>query len=300
MSDAKHRERIRQELKEAGATKYGLTKRSAKELPRFIHEDEHIGGVIYGQTNQGSAMMVATDRRILFIDKKPLFLTADELTYDIVSGFRSNNTGMIITTATLHTRMGDYTFRYVNQKALNKFQSFIEKRRIELLGDTSNAQRQSTMDKPPEAPPREKRKHNVIGEEDIEFLGKNDVGVLSTIDREGTVHGAVVSYVVEPNGAIYVLTKSDTTKARNIRTNGQVAFTVFDKYELTTMQINGLASVETDQDTKNNIFHKINRPRETSIGSSLAPVARLNAGSFVVMRIDIMEASLRKYVERNS
>lgn len=104
MTDA-HISRVRQELKAVGVTRHGLAKPESKELPRVLHDDEHIGGVIYGQIGSGnSAMLVATDRRVIYLDHRALFMTTDEMTYDVVSGVRSTTAGPF-TAIILHTRI---------------------------------------------------------------------------------------------------------------------------------------------------------------------------------------------------
>lgn len=69
-----HRQRVISELKNAGMTTYGTMKMETEKLPSIIHDDEHIGGVVYGRTTGekiGSAMIIATDKRVIFLDVKP-------------------------------------------------------------------------------------------------------------------------------------------------------------------------------------------------------------------------------------
>lgn len=131
MVTQQHINRVRMELKVAGMTAYGLGKIESRYLPNLIHEDEHIGGVIYGQNEGGSAMLVATNKRIIFLDRKPMFTTTDELTYDVVSGLRHDSSGFLHTVV-LHTRIGDYKLRYVNKNCAKRFVAYIEKCRLEV------------------------------------------------------------------------------------------------------------------------------------------------------------------------
>lgn len=124
------KKRIAQELRNAGVTKYGLLKMAARYLPNIIHGDEHIQGVIYGRSPEGRAMIVATDHRVIFIDKKPLFINFDELTYDVVSGVSYGQSWMFMS-VTLHTRLKDYTLSFVNPKCAHYFVRFIEANRLE-------------------------------------------------------------------------------------------------------------------------------------------------------------------------
>ncbi len=122
--------RIKDQLKSVGVTKYGLLKTGVNYLSKLIHFDEQIMGAIYGRNSDGSVMLVATDRRVIYIDKKPFFTNFDELTYDIVSGVSYGQSWMF-TTVRLHTRVKDYELHWVNPKCARYFIRFIESNRLE-------------------------------------------------------------------------------------------------------------------------------------------------------------------------
>ncbi len=125
-----HADRIKTELAAAGVTPYGLRKMSSRHLPEVIHKDEHIMAAVYGQSGSGSALIVATEKRVIYIDKKPFFSNVDELSFDIVSGVKIGTAGPFCA-LTLHTRLGDYELRFVNRACAKRFVSYIESRRIE-------------------------------------------------------------------------------------------------------------------------------------------------------------------------
>lgn len=270
--------RIKEELIKAGVTRYGLAKAESKELPKIIHENEHIGGVVYGQIGGGSsAMLVATDHRIIFVDHKPLFMTTDELTYDVVSGIKSTKAGPF-TSVILHTRVNDYVMRYVNAKCASIFVSYIESRRLEGgKYDQPTGRFEQDAWKP--------SFHNISDKEALTFLKEHDLAVLSTVDRTGNVHGAVVYYLVDENNLIYILTKSGTGKGRNVYANGQVALTIHEVGTLQTLQIQGTASVETEQSIKDTVFNQLIKLRTYQGEKHLPPVTKLSEGAFMVIRI---------------
>jgi len=121
---------VRDELKAAGVSSLGLLTPESKGLAKVLHPDEHIGGVVYGSYPGGLAWLIATDQRVVFMDKKPFFMTTDELTYDVVSGVQSIRAGLF-TSVILHTRINNYSMRFVNTKCAQIFVSYIEKRRLE-------------------------------------------------------------------------------------------------------------------------------------------------------------------------
>lgn len=125
-----HKHRVRQELKEAGISLFAELQPESSYLPRVIHPQEHIQGAVFGRSQVGLVMLVATDRRIIFLDKKPLFVTEDEINYDEVSGVSQGST-ILGTTVILHTRLGDYTIRTRNQTSARRFVNFIEDRCLE-------------------------------------------------------------------------------------------------------------------------------------------------------------------------
>lgn len=127
-----HRRRIQRELRGAGLTYLALTSGESAYLPLIIHPEEHIGGAVYGRSEAGMVMLVATDRRVFYIDKKPLFTTEDQINYDVVAGVSLGHAGFG-STVTLHTRVKDFKLKTHNHKAATKFVQYIEMRALEHL-----------------------------------------------------------------------------------------------------------------------------------------------------------------------
>lgn len=273
---AAHRQRIKQELIAAGVTPYGLMKNEARYLPNLIHKDEHIEAVAYGRYKNGSAMLVATDRRALFLDRKALITILDELTYEVVAGVTIEMHGPFAN-VNLHTRLGDYSVRLVNQNCAMKFIDYIERRRLEENVVSDNVERSrhelATMLNPV-----------ALGDEGRLFAAAHELGVLSTLDRRSNLCGAAVYYVlIEP--FIYLITRSDSQKAHNIMAHNNVAFTIYDEPKLQMLQIQGMAEVETNEDNKKQVFNAILKPRYYEDGMRMPPVSQLSGGSFVVLKI---------------
>jgi Bacterial PH domain len=124
-----HIKRIRSELIKAGATIYGLLKAESRYLPHIIHPDEHIQAIVYGQHISSSAMLIATDQRIIYLDKKPIALFMDEVTYDVVSGIELD-VHTLFASVTLHTAVLNYQIKFANIRCADRFTSFIEEQRV--------------------------------------------------------------------------------------------------------------------------------------------------------------------------
>ncbi len=55
-----------------------------KELCNVLHEDEEILQATNGYYEGGFSLLVATDQRLLLVDRKPMFLTLDSIAYSMI------------------------------------------------------------------------------------------------------------------------------------------------------------------------------------------------------------------------
>ena len=274
-----HKDRVRKELIDAGMTSYGLLKFETRHLPDLIHENEHIGGVVYGLNENGSAMIVATNLRVLYLDHKFLYHKNDELSYDIVGGVSINRQGAY-SGLVLHTRAGDFKLRYVNSIAAKRFVKFIEKRQIEK--EVQNIEPDVKM---PTFSIENGQDPVQLSQRARIFLTSHDSGVISSIDPSGMPHGSVVYYACDSNNYIYIVSKNKTSKVGNIAQNPKVGFTIFDISSMQTLQLSGVAHIEQDPKIKEKIFHDILRPRFDGKHAEMPPIMYLPAGEYIVICI---------------
>lgn len=122
---------ITRTIKSLGGVKYDLMLPETKYLPLILDTFEKITGIVYGRYRQendtliGRGVLVATSRRVLLLDKKPLFLRVDELTYEVISGVTYTKAG-VAGTVVLHSGEGDIKVRTFNQKCAKLFVKAIE------------------------------------------------------------------------------------------------------------------------------------------------------------------------------
>lgn len=290
MTLTSHQQRIKKELAKAGMTAYGQFKMSSRHLPKVIDEDEHIKGVVYGHCGSGLAMLVATDKRVIYLERRPFFTSMDDLSYDVVAGVKYVDAG-IFPSVELHTRMGDYTLTYVSPIPASRFEKYIESR-IERQAEAGPNTIATATETEPEFPVETK---NVLSAEVRNFLSQREVCVLSTTDRTGSAQGTAIYYALGSDDKIYIITKGDTAKAHNMLANHQVALTVFDAGEAKTVQIQGYAEIEADITTKQAIFKQLIRPRNYGGESRMPPIAELDAGGFISFRITPTSAKYTDY-----
>jgi hypothetical protein len=156
--------RIKRELLNAGVTLYGLLKSESRHLPKIIHDNEHIEAVVYGQHNSSSAMMVATDERIFYLDMKPMAELFDEVSYEVVSGIQFD-VHLFFATVVLHTPVRNYDFKNVNLHCADKFARLIEIQRLEREQPTKDPLVQILPNVT--EPPRHSREHPNALEENM-------------------------------------------------------------------------------------------------------------------------------------
>jgi len=284
MTLSPHQQRVRKELKAAGMSSYGRMKDEARNVANLLHPEEHVKGVAYGRYEGGSAMLIATDRRVLFFDKKPLFQTLDELTYDVLSGIKLTQQ-TLFSSLILFTRIGNYTLRYVNLKSAIIFRDYLERHLLEHPTRTYEKRNAIVTYSP---------KPVSLSKSAQQFLIENHVAVLSTIDRNGNVYGATVYYYPESANKVYILTKASTQKANNILAHPQVALTVSDSDRLQTLQIQGMAEVEIELRVRKRVFAEIIKNHKHGQSDKL-PLFQIEGDDFIVIKVSLNSFKFSNY-----
>ncbi|MEO5627995.1 MAG: pyridoxamine 5'-phosphate oxidase family protein [Candidatus Saccharimonadales bacterium] len=277
---SEHAKRIADELHEAGASSYGASKFASRYLPNVIHPDERVMAAVYGRYDEGggllrlsAGMLVATDKRVIFLDHKPGFTSMDEISYDVVSGVKQV-TSALASTLTLHTRVGDYVIRYANHSGIDRFVGYIEARRVEVNGVSEQVPRLTQV-----------IPDGSVDKAAIKFLREHELAVLSTVDRTGNLHGAAIYYFIDDDDRVCMATKAGTHKAGNMFGHQQVALTAYDAGKMQTAQLQGIAEVVTSPTDQQTIFAKIIKPRDYNGEQRLPPITTIHEEGFVALRI---------------
>lgn len=126
---------LREILESLGANKYDLWLPETYSIAKIVKEDEQLLGIVYGRVTQdqgmkqiyGRGVLIATDSRVILIDRKPLFVSYDEFSYEVVSGVNYRHVG-VNGTIVLHTRLGNITVSTMNRKCAEIFTNAIEQK----------------------------------------------------------------------------------------------------------------------------------------------------------------------------
>ena len=102
------------------------------ELGRILLDDEVIAQCVNGEYSNGFAMLVATNHRVLLVDKKPLlYLTVEDLRYEMITEFNLSHR-MLNASIRIHTASKTLEFSSWNQRRLRLLLECIQSRVLEM------------------------------------------------------------------------------------------------------------------------------------------------------------------------
>lgn len=86
---------IQDQIKNKSGISKFLGKREIKELPSILWEDESVENIIQGTYNNGTGMLIATNKRLIFVDKGMIKLRVEDFPYDKISSIQYQ-TGILL------------------------------------------------------------------------------------------------------------------------------------------------------------------------------------------------------------
>lgn len=130
------------------------------------------------------------------------------------------------------------------------------------------------------------------------YINQHPLAVLSTVDEAGQPHGAALYAGSDDHLNVYFMTKTETTKARNIRSNPAVALTFASEEHQTTLQITGTATAVKAHDENATAFRVLAALKHEGEDYRL-PLTKLTAGPYIVFKVNIERAVLTEYEHRD-
>lgn len=127
------------------------------------------------------------------------------------------------------------------------------------------------------------------------YVNHNPVAILGTIGSDGFPHGAVIYiYADDTQPVVYFTTKQATKKYQNLTDHSHVSLTVVNSSENSTLQASGHSFEVQDSATIDMVMKKIahNHP---ATKEWLPPIAKLHAGAYVVVGIELVHARLSQF-----
>lgn len=280
-------QRIEAELKAVGVKLIGRWIRPGRKLSHVLRDDEHILAAVYGLSAEGTAMLVATDQRIIYVESNVAYYSSDEFGYDTVIGI-NQHASVLYESLTLFTRIHEYRLTFVNTDCAHRFEQAVEARAVKSANATPDdiTPTADMVDDDFQLQPA------ALNSEVRAFLASHETVVVSTASRTGQVHSAVMYYVAR-NDSLYVLTKKDTRKSHNMMRGGAVSLVVYDAETMETAQIQGVAKPEQDPAVRQEIFQLVSQ--KPAGGIDKLPIAQLDAGGYIVFHIRPTDVMYRNY-----
>lgn len=115
---------VEAQLEKAGCNFKIFGRAEIKELCNILIHGETIIQAVNGRYEGGFAMLCLTDHRLLLIDRKPMFLTLEDIRFDMIAEIDYN------------ARLLDSTVRIITPNRSLMFKSWNQKRLRQLLNET--------------------------------------------------------------------------------------------------------------------------------------------------------------------
>lgn len=122
---------LEDQLKKIGCNFQFWGRSEIKELANILLPGETVEHVVNGTYDGGFAMLAATDQRVLLIDKKPMYLTLEDVRFDMIAEIDYNHR-LMNATVFIFTPSKSLKFTGYNQARLRKLFQFVQTRVMEI------------------------------------------------------------------------------------------------------------------------------------------------------------------------
>jgi hypothetical protein len=134
---------VDRQLKAIGCNFQGWGRTEARELSKILTPYEVITECLNGHYENGFAMLCSTNQRVILVDRKPMYLTLEDVRYDMIAeidfGYRIMNSYISIFTPTK-----TLTFTSWNQHRLRRLVTLAQQRVMEIRHYQQNGMPQPT------------------------------------------------------------------------------------------------------------------------------------------------------------
>lgn len=131
---------VEEQLKRIGFSFRFWGRSEVNELGKILLEDEIIAECVNGEYTNGFALLVATNHRVLVVDKKPmLYLTVEDLRFDMITEFNLSHR-VLNATINIYTANKTLTFTSWNQQRLRRLLEYTQQRVLEMRQQAHMAQ----------------------------------------------------------------------------------------------------------------------------------------------------------------
>jgi hypothetical protein len=122
---------VEEQLKRVGCNFTFWGQAEVRELANVLMPEETIAQCVNGTYENGFAMLCVTQYRVLLVDRKPMLLTLEEISYDMIAEV-DYHTRLLNSTIRIFTPMRNLVFTSWSQHRLRKCVDYIQQRVMEL------------------------------------------------------------------------------------------------------------------------------------------------------------------------
>lgn len=128
----------------------------------------------------------------------------------------------------------------------------------------------------------------------VSYINNHQLAVLSTVAPDGKPFAVTLYVVSDEYLNLYFMTKVETTKHRNMLSNPYVFVTLSDESDLSTLQASGKAE-PIDPALDSQVTFNLMRGLRIKINEEKIPISKLNAGGYVIYKVQVNRATLTNY-----
>ncbi len=121
----KHFGIVCRELYDVGLPAASLGAPEIRQLSKILDETEAIQACVRGFYQGGFGLLVATNKRLLVVNKGPLWLRVDDEPFAMLSGLE-HKYGIVLAKVMITTRSRTYDFTLLKHQPLERFVNFLE------------------------------------------------------------------------------------------------------------------------------------------------------------------------------
>ncbi|HSX35878.1 MAG TPA: PH domain-containing protein [Patescibacteria group bacterium] len=122
---------VEAQLKKIGCNFRWWGRPEIRELAKILMPDEIIAGCVNGRYENGFALLCATNHRLLLIDRKPMFLSLEDIRFDMITEM-DFNARLMDSTVFIMTPNRKLSFSCWNRDRLREIMNFTQRRVMEV------------------------------------------------------------------------------------------------------------------------------------------------------------------------
>jgi len=123
--------KVEEQLKKVGCNFRWWGRAEIRELANILMPDEIIAGCVNGRYEGGFALLCVTNHRLLLVDRKPMFLSLEDIRFDMISEM-DYNARLMDSTVLIMTPNRKLSFTSWNQYRLRKILNYTQQRVMEI------------------------------------------------------------------------------------------------------------------------------------------------------------------------